>query len=78
VTPLVIQWTYKDGSKEVEKIPAEIWRLNENQITKVFVKEKEVTNIVVDPNFELADVDVTNNTFPKNAESKFDRFKREN
>jgi hypothetical protein len=78
VTPLVIQWIYKDGSKEVDKIPAEIWRLNENEITKVFVKEKEVTNIVLDPNFELADVDVTNNTFPKNAESKFDRFKREN
>jgi hypothetical protein len=78
VTPLVIQWIYKDGSKEVEKIPAEIWRLNEQQITKVFVKEKEVTNIVLDPNFELADVDVTNNTFPKNAESKFDRFRREN
>ena len=78
VTPLVIQWIYKDGSKEVEKIPAEIWRLNEQQITKVFVKEKEVTNIVLDPNFELADVDVTNNIFPKNAESKFDRFKREN
>jgi hypothetical protein len=78
VTPLVIQWTYKDGSTEIEKIPAEIWRTNEQEIMKVFVKDKEVTNIIVDPNFELADVDVTNNIFPKNAESKFDRFKREN
>jgi hypothetical protein len=78
VTPLVIQWTYKDGSTEIDKIPAEIWRVNEQEITKVFLKDKEVTNIIVDPNFELADVDVTNNNFPKNAESKFDRFKREN
>jgi hypothetical protein len=78
VTPLVIEWTYKDGSKEVEKIPAEVWRINEQQVTKVFIKDKEVTNIVMDPNFELADVDVTNNSFPKNSETRFDRFKRKN
>lgn len=76
VTPLIIEWTYKDGSKEIETIPAEVWRLNEHQITKVFIKDKEVTNIVMDPNFQLADVDVTNNAFPRNPESKFDRFKR--
>ena len=78
VTPLVIEWTYKDGSKEIEKIPAEVWRINEQQVTKVFVKEKEVTNIVLDPNAELADVDVTNNSFPKNSETRFDRFKQRN
>lgn len=77
ITPLVIEWTYKDGSKEIEKIPAEVWRLNEQQVTKVFVKTKEVTNIVLDPNFELADVDVTNNTFPKKAESRFDQFRNQ-
>jgi hypothetical protein len=76
VTPLVIEWTYKDGSKEIEKIPAEVWRINEQEITKVFVKDKEVTNILLDPNFELADVDVTNNSFPKNTETKFERFKK--
>ena len=78
VTPLVIEWTYKDGSKEIEKIPAEVWRMNEQQVTKVFIKEKEVTNIVLDPNAELADVDVTNNSFPKNSETRFDRFKQRN
>jgi hypothetical protein len=76
VTPLVIQWIFKNGTKETEKIPAEVWRLNETRITKVFVKEKEVTNIILDPNFELADIDVTNNTFPKKTETRFDRFKR--
>ena len=78
VTPLIIEWTFKDGSKEIDKIPAEVWRLNETRIRKVFVKDKEVTNIVLDPNFELADVDVTNNAFPKKDESQFDRFKRRN
>jgi hypothetical protein len=77
VTPLVIEWTFKDGSKEIERIPAEIWRLNEIEITKVFVKDKEVVNVLLDPNFELADVDVSNNTFPKKAvESKFDQLKK--
>lgn len=76
VTPLIIQWTYKDGTKETEKIPAEVWRINEQRITKVFIKDKEVTNILLDPNFELADVDVTNNAFPKNEETRFDRFKK--
>lgn len=77
VSPLVIEWTYKDGSKEIEQIPAEVWRINEQQVTKVFVKDKEVTNIRLDPNMELADVDVTNNTFPKNPDTRFDRFKRQ-
>ena len=77
VTPLIIQWTYKDGSKEVETIPAEVWRRNEQQFTKVFIKDKEVTHIMLDPNFQLADVDVSNNAFPRKTESKFDQFKRE-
>jgi hypothetical protein len=79
VTPLIIEWTYKDGSKETEKIPAEIWRTNESEVTKVFVKEKEVASVILDPNFDLADVDMTNNVFPKKTtESKFDLFKKNN
>lgn len=79
VTPLVIEWTYKDGSKEIERIPAEIWRTNENEVTKVFIKEKEVVNIVLDPNFELADVEMRNNVFPKRSTpSKFDQFRKNN
>ena len=40
VMPVIIEWTYKDGTKEIERIPAEIWRVNEKKITKVFVKDK--------------------------------------
>jgi hypothetical protein len=79
VTPLIIEWTYKDGTKELEKIPAEVWRINEEEITKVFIKDKEVTNVVLDPKNDLADVDETNNTFPKTpAASQFDTFKKKN
>lgn len=79
VSPVIIEWTYKDGSKEIERIPAEIWRLNEKEVKKVFVKDKEVTNVVIDPNYETADVNVSDNIFPKRAtESKFDKFKKGN
>jgi hypothetical protein len=79
VMPVVIQWTYKDGSKEIERIPAEIWRTNETEIKKVFVKTKEVVKVVIDPNEELSDISQENNVFPKVPEpSKFDQFKKKN
>ncbi len=78
VMPVIIQWTYKDGTTEIERIPAEIWRVNEQKITKVFIKQKEVTNVALDPKLELTDVNVQNNVFPKRADtgSKFDDFKK--
>jgi hypothetical protein len=74
--PIIIEWTYKDGTKEVERIPAQIWRKNEGHVTKVFVKEKEVASIRLDPMRETADIDETNNSWPKVEEqSKFQFFK---
>ncbi len=76
VTPLIVELTFKDGSKQLEHIPAEIWRKNEYQVSKVFITDKEVTNIVLDPNLETADTNVQDNVFPKVEEpSKFDEFK---
>ena len=75
--PVIIEWTYKDGTRELEKIPAEIWRVNENKVSKVFIKEKEVANIMVDPNMETADINIEDNVFPKvEKDSKFDEFKK--
>ncbi|NMM46843.1 M1 family metallopeptidase [Marinigracilibium pacificum] len=79
VMPLILEWHYTDGTTEKEVIPAEIWRRNENEVSKVFVKEKEVAKLVFDPEGELADVEPTNNTFPSaDLESAFDKFKKEN
>ena len=76
VTPLIVEFTFKDGSKQIERIPAEIWRKNEYEVTKVFTMDKEVTNIVVDPNLETADTNIEDNVFPKvEKASKFDKFK---
>jgi len=77
VMPVIIEWTYKDGSKETDRIPAEIWRVNENKVTKVFAKEKEVTSVTVDPQKETSDISVDDNVFPRVAQpSKFDEMKK--
>ncbi|GAA3585041.1 M1 family metallopeptidase [Snuella lapsa] len=76
VMPVTIAWHYTDGSTEIDKLPAEVWRRNEYEIKKTFVKEKEVSKVSLDPNFEFADTDTTNNTFPKTESvSEFDTFK---
>jgi hypothetical protein len=76
VSPIIIEFTYKDGTTEIEKIPAEIWRMNETQVTKVFVKDKEVRSISLDPKAETADTQVENNFFPKKeVKSRFQQFK---
>lgn len=77
VMPIIIEWTFEDGSKEKEYIPAEIWKSNENIVTKVFAKDKRVTNIVVDPDKETADVSTENNIFPRvEVKSKFSEFEQ--
>ncbi|MEQ8304154.1 MAG: M1 family metallopeptidase [Cyclobacteriaceae bacterium] len=77
VMPVIIEWTYKDGTKEIERLPAEIWRTNEQKISKVFVKNKEVASIVLDPQNETADINMDNNVFPKvDKPSKFEELKK--
>jgi len=75
--PIIVEWTFKDGSKEVDRIPAQVWRLNESKVTKFFMKDKEVTGIRLDPMHETADIDESNNTWgevPKEP-SRFAVFK---
>jgi len=76
VMPIIIEWTYKDGSKEVERIPVQIWRKNENKVTKTFLKNKEVASIKLDPLRETADVNESNNSWPAiETPGKFQLFK---
>ena len=77
VMPIILEWTYKDGTKEIERIPAQVWRKNENKVIKTFVKDKEVASVKLDPYKETADIDETNNTFGNIKEpSKFKVFKQ--
>ena len=74
--PIIIEWTYKDGTKEVERIPVQVWRKNEYKVVKTFIKDKEVASIKLDPMRETADINENNNTWPAmETPSKFTLFK---
>jgi hypothetical protein len=76
VSPIIIQWNYKDGTSEVERIGAYIWRKNETKVVKSFSKTKEVANIVIDPFKETADIDTNNQNWPPAvAPSRYELFK---
>jgi hypothetical protein len=76
VMPLIIEFHYADGTSEIERIPAEIWRKNETQVTKVFAKQKEVVRFVLDPKRETADIDESSNYWPRQYQpSRFEMFK---
>jgi hypothetical protein len=76
IMPVILEWTYKDGTKEIEKIPAQIWRKNEKGFTKAFIKNKEVVSVKLDPMRETADIDESNNKWPSVPQpSKFTVFK---
>jgi hypothetical protein len=78
VMPLILEWTYADGTKETDRISAYIWRKNEGQVKKVFMKDKEVVAIKLDPLRETADIDEGNNSWPRvAAPSRFELFKQQ-
>jgi hypothetical protein len=76
VMPLVMEFEYEGGEREIVRIPAEIWRMSEPEVTKVFVTEKPAIRITLDPMLELADVDMNNNYWPPRMEpTRFELFK---
>ncbi len=74
--PIIAEYTYSDGSTERITYPAQIWRKNDSSVGKVIASEKEITKIVVDPDEETADIDTSNNSWPKRKKlGEFKRFK---
>ncbi len=72
VMPIILEYTYADGTTETVTHPAEIWRLNDKEVQLNKATDKEITKIVIDPKLETADIDVENNTWP--AAAKVDKF----
>lgn len=70
--PIIAELNFEDGTKEVHKFPVQIWRRNNTTAKRVFATEKKVVKIQLDPKLETADIDVTNNTWPK--EEVADKF----
>ena len=79
VMPILVEYIFADGTKENKYYPAEIWRFKDREIKKVLASEKEIVAINIDPNELTADVDTSNNSWPKKKEdSQFDKFKKKN
>ena len=75
--PLIIRFTFEDNSTEVVRIPVEIWRRSEFEVSKVFMFDKEVSAIRLDPFLETADTDLNNNSWPEErAPTRYDLFKK--
>ena len=76
VMPLIIELSFKDGSSREVRIPAEIWRKGENEVSKVFACNQEVVSIAIDPLLETADIDVSNNYWPaRYTPSRFELYR---
>ncbi len=76
--PIIAEYTYSDGTSERIKYPAEVWRKNDQSVGKVIASEKEIVKIQVDPDEETADIDTSNNAWPKKKElGAFDQFKNQ-
>ncbi|MEM1134187.1 MAG: M1 family aminopeptidase, partial [Pseudomonadota bacterium] len=65
VMPVIVKMDFADGSSETVRIPAEIWRYNDKQVTWQYVTEKELRQVELDPLWETADADRSNNYFPQ-------------
>jgi hypothetical protein len=75
VMPLIVELTYADGTTEKQTFPSQIWMRDDNTVKRVFSSTQEIKSFKVDPDFETADVDVLNNSWPKKEDNKFDEFK---
>jgi hypothetical protein len=75
VMPVIVEFTYEDGTTEIKKYPVQVWRKNDNKVTKVIGSNKKIVKIQLDPNLETADIDVSNNSWPaEKTESEFENF----
>ncbi len=75
VMPIIVELTYADGTKERKTFPAQIWRMDDNSVKRVFASTQEIKSIKIDPDLETADVDTSNNSWPQKEASQFDTFK---
>jgi hypothetical protein len=75
--PVIVQMTYDDGTTEVVRYPAEIWRLNSGEISKTIATTKKVTKFKLDPFYEIPDIDTSDNAYPREPEqpTKFQLYK---
>ncbi len=80
VMPIILELAFEDGTTQMMRIPAEIWRRTPKAVNKLIVTEKSqvLTSVTVDPRWETADVDVENNHYPRRiVPSRIEAYKRD-
>ena len=76
--PLILEIELKGGKKYLERVPAEVWRYSPKKITKLIVTDEPMVGLVQDPYWETADVDVSNNAWPRKVTpSRLELYKTE-
>lgn len=76
VMPVIVEYAYEDGTAKKVTYPAQVWRKNDNEISKAITSDKRIVKITLDPDLETADIDLTNNSWPAEpVESEFENFK---
>jgi hypothetical protein len=74
--PLIVRVHYADNTNQLVRIPAQIWRQDSRQVDKLFVTDKEIVRLELDPYRETADTEESNNFYPpKLVPSRFQLFK---
>ncbi|WP_276165729.1 M1 family metallopeptidase [Zobellia alginiliquefaciens] len=74
--PIIVEYTYADGTTKNVTYPPEIWRKSDKEVSVVISSQTELKGIVIDPKAETADIDTSNNSWPKKEEkSDFERMK---
>ncbi len=75
VMPIILEFTFGDNTRVIVRIPAEIWKSNNFNVSKLFIFQKAVTSVVMDPFLETADTELDNNSWPaKSVPSRFSIF----
>ena len=76
VMPIIVEYSYADGSSERVTYPVQVWRKNDASVKKLLTTNKELIGVVIDPDAETADINLNNNSWPKEeATNDFDKFK---
>ena len=77
VMPVIVKLNYGDGSHETRTFPAELWRRNSREVSKLLILEKPVKQVELDPFLQTADADRENNFYPRRIEKERFRLRRD-
>ncbi|MEN8139331.1 MAG: M1 family metallopeptidase, partial [Bacteroidota bacterium] len=77
IMPVLLSFIFEDGSELDEKLPAQIWRYNQKEFTKVFYFDKKLKSVEIDKYQETSDINTENNSWPvKVTKSRFEVYKQ--